>query len=285
MAWSHEQQATVLSTVPAFLHRALVVRDRLAAGQMGALRQILCTGAQLPPSVQSEVESAFGVPVFDYYGLTETCGVCVLTPPGEAPGASGAIPAGASGIPSGASGIGKPAGAIARIVDEHGLPVAPGAIGELWVHSGNLMLGYADQPELTDAMIQDGWLRTGDLAHVRPDGQIALFGRRDERIKTARGEILYAAELEVWLDGHPHVAEVAVVPYMDAHHDAQLAAFVVPAAGAAAEPDALHRDLVDALGAHRGPARLALVAELPRGSNGKILKSRLTEELHRVVHP
>jgi acyl-CoA synthetase (AMP-forming)/AMP-acid ligase II/SAM-dependent methyltransferase/uncharacterized protein YbaR (Trm112 family) len=270
MAWSHEQQATVLSTVPAFLHRALVVRERLAPG---ALRQILCTGAQLPPSVQTEVEAAFGVPVFDYYGLTETCGVCVLTPPDEARGAPGS------------AGIGRPAGAIARIVDEHGAPVAPGAIGELWVHSGNLMVGYADQPDLSDAMIRDGWLRTGDSAHVRPDGQIVLLGRRDERIKTARGEILYAAELEVWLDGHPHVAEVAVVPYKDAHHDAQLAAFVVPAAGAAAEPGALQRAIADALGPHRAPAHLALVAELPRGSNGKILKSRLTEELHRVVHP
>ncbi|MDB5101591.1 MAG: hypothetical protein JWM80_6012 [Cyanobacteria bacterium RYN_339] len=259
MARCAAERVTVLGTVPAFLAG---LGDRPLARHN--LRLALVTGARLAPEVAARAEATLGVPVVDYFGLTETAGICASAAP-EAVREPGAV--------------GRPVGAIAAIVDPTGEPVAPGEVGELWIYGDNLMRGYFRDPELTAAAFQDGWLRTGDLARSDGAGGIVLVGRRDDRIKTVRGELVYASEVADALAAHPGVAEVAVVPYTGAEGYQHLAAFVVPAA--AELPETTLRDHVAArCGIHKVPALIRQVTTLPRGGSGKVRTADLLESLY-----
>lgn len=258
--------ATVLSVVPAFLKLACRWGDRLDAAALAAVRAVLCTGADLSAETVARFQALTGRPVFNYYGLTETCGACILVAPKDAAAAGGAI--------------GRPAGVIAQIVDDGGRVLPPGEPGELRLYSENLMSGYHGRPDLTADLIRDGWLYTGDLAIRRPDGNLVLVGRKREIIKDARGDLIHLAEIEHILEADPAVSEAAVCGFHDRHGDERAVAFVLPAAAAdtASLRERLLHSTRETLGPRRAPADLVLVADFPRGANGKILKRTLLQE-------
>jgi long-chain acyl-CoA synthetase len=140
-----------------------------------------------------------GWPMLEGYGLTEASPVvCANRPPHPSPGA-----------------VGWPLPGIEVRVDA---PDAEGD-GELVVRGPNVMLGYWRQPALTAEVLQDGWLRTGDLGRVLPDGRVRITGRLKNMIATAAGKKIYPEEVELVLANSPYVLEVMVTGGADARGD------------------------------------------------------------------
>lgn len=265
------QRATLLACVPAMLLQFERAGARITPGALGTLRMVLCTGSRLPDAWAERFEGRFKVPVLNYYGLTETGGLC-----------AGAVPGG-SGRHSGA--IGVPLGCRVAIQDEQGRPVAAGGAGELLIASGQLMTGYWRDPERTAQVLRDGWFRTGDLVRQAPDDTLILIDRRSEAFKDARGEFIHPAEIEQVLEGHPAVAEAGVCLRAGADGGDRLTAFIVPrdpaAAGAELEGE-LRVFAAERLGGFRTPADFRWTEALPRGTNAKLLRRELRGDIHGI---
>jgi len=153
--------------------------------------------------------------------------------------------------------------------------VADGETGEVIVRGdrGTTMFeGYLDDPATTDASFEDGWFRTGDLAHRGPGGLFFFDGRRSDVLKVA-GENVSVVEVEAALSAHPSVLEAAVIGEPDPVRDEVPVGFVVlqPGAPAVAEEELL-RWCESRLAKSKRPVRVDIVDELPRTSVGKIRK-------------
>lgn len=165
------------------------------------------------------------------------------------------------------------------MVDRQGMrtPAAEGEVGELELRNPAIMAGYYEMPEETAAVLVDGWLRTGDLVHPDDGGTFTFVGREKEVIRR-RGENLAPAEVEAALERHPTVAEAAVVGVPSALSEEDVKAFVVAAADATIDPEALHRFVADRLARFKVPRYLEVVDELPHTPTGRIAKHRLPRE-------
>lgn len=186
---------SVLATGPAWL----AMLERLPAHltlHPGALRQILSTGASLHSGLHARLAERMRVDIVDYYGLTESGGLCLLF---------------AHTGPSGQTAPrGRPLGAVMQVCDGAGVPVGPGIAGELRIHSNQLMSGYWRAAAPSAAMLRDGWLYTGDVASHDGCGHVTLQGRRDDQLKNEFGDIVHPAPLERLMSSHPQVHDAAV---------------------------------------------------------------------------
>ena len=149
-----------------------------------------------------------------------------------------------------------------------------GEVGELWLRNPTLMLGYWGMPEETAAVLQDGWLRTGDLVRREP-GELYTFVARRKEVIRRRGENLAPAEVEAALAEHPDVAEAAVVGVPSALTEEEVKAFVVPRPGSEPAPRELRDFAAERLTRFKVPRYLELVDELPHTPTGRVAKHQL----------
>ncbi|MDQ6853263.1 MAG: AMP-binding protein [Actinomycetota bacterium] len=155
-----------------------------------------------------------------------------------------------------------------------GSPVEPGGVGELELRNPAIMRGYYEMPDETAAVIDDGWLRTGDLVRDDGDGTYTFVGRKKEVIRR-RGENLSPAEVEAALERHPEVAEAAVVGVPSELTEEDVKAFVIPAPGDALDVAALHAFAREQLARYKVPRYYEVVSELPHTPTGRLAKHRL----------
>ncbi|MGN6388178.1 MAG: class I adenylate-forming enzyme family protein, partial [Burkholderiaceae bacterium] len=253
---------TVLHGVPAMYAKLLDAAKtgaiRLAAPR---LRVAQSGGAPLSPSLKAAFEAAFGVTLHNGYGMTETApSICQTRL--EAPRADGAA--------------GPPIPGIEIRLDSaaHG----GDGVGELLVRGPNVMAGYYRTPEQTAAVLDaDGWLRTGDLARIDPDGSVWIVGRRKELILRS-GFNVYPAEVEEQLNAHPDIVQSAVVGRAlegNEEGNEEAVAFVELRAGAALDREALRAWLGARLVPDKVPGEIVAVAALPTAPNGKVRKHEL----------
>lgn len=152
----------------------------------GRLRFLVCGGAKLDPAVESFFHAA-GFRLLQGYGLTEAAPVVTLSPPG-------AIKIGS---------VGRPLDGLDVRFDEE---------GELWVRGPNVMMGYyKDAAQTAEALDPGGWLRTGDLAVLDPDGYLAITGRKKEILVTSGGKNVCPAPLEHELCKSPLIRHILLV--------------------------------------------------------------------------
>jgi acyl-CoA synthetase (AMP-forming)/AMP-acid ligase II len=198
------------------------------------------------------------------YGLTECCGIVTVCRPDDP----------AERI-SGSSGRAIP-GVEVRIVDDDGLEVASGEPGEIVVRGYNVMQGYFEAPDQTAEVIDaDGWLHTGDVGTMDPDGYVAITDRKKDMFISG-GFNAYPAEIERLLLTHPAVAQVAVIGVPDERMGEVGMAFVVPAAGGASpDPDALVTWAREHMAGFKAPRSIRLVDALPMNASNKVLKTEL----------
>ncbi|MFQ5736283.1 MAG: class I adenylate-forming enzyme family protein [Thermodesulfobacteriota bacterium] len=232
-----------------------------------SLRYITNTADALPLSHIENLKKIFpGARIFSMYGLTECKRVAYL-PPDEV----GTRPAS----------VGKAMpNTEAFIVDENGVRVGPGVIGELVVRGNHLMRGYWEMPEETAKMLRPGeypgdtLLYTGDLFRADDDGYLYFVARKHHMIK-CRGEKVSPVEVENVLYGIDDVVEAVVTGEPDPVLGEAIKAFVVlRESSALMEKDLLaycSRHLED----HMVPQRIEFVKELPRTASGKIHRARL----------
>jgi acyl-CoA synthetase (AMP-forming)/AMP-acid ligase II len=252
---------TVFTGVPALFARLLEwSRQHGAALQAPRLRLISVAGSPLTPSLKAEVERAFGQPLHNGYGLTETGPTVAQT---------------RLASPRGDCAVGPPIPQVeVRIRAADGRDVPPGEAGALWVRGPGVMKGYYRSPELTAAAIDGaGWFDTGDLARQEVDGALVICGRTKELIIRS-GFNVYPLEVEQVLNTYPGVVQSAVVG-REAGDNEEIVAFLETRAGVAIDLDRLRAYLREHLSPYKQPSEIRMMATLPSAPNGKVLKSVL----------
>jgi fatty-acyl-CoA synthase len=164
----------------------------------------------------------------------------------------------------------------ARVVDDQGRELPADAVGELALRGPVCTPGYWNDPQATAAAIRDGWFHTGDLVRRDEEGFFFVVDRKKDMYKSG-GENVYPAEVEAFLRTHPAVREVAVVGVPDPQWGEVGRAFVVAEPGSALDSAALLEYCAGRLAKFKTPRHVTLVAQLPRGDSGKILKRALRD--------
>jgi acyl-coenzyme A synthetase/AMP-(fatty) acid ligase len=261
-----EHRVTVLGTGPALIRLAVKLRGRLQPEAWRAPRQVLCTGGTLAPADAAAFRAWTGRPVINYYGLTETTGLCIAHTAESAETDDGSL--------------GRPVGAECRILDPAGRPCPPGEAGELVIAGPNLMLGYLGRPDLTAEAMRGGVFHTGDRARARADGQIELIGRLGNAIKTAQTDLLFPEEIEDALAGHPGLLDAAAVGIAGDAGDRMVAFLVLrtQVANPGRFSGEVHRFLGERLGPQRLPGAYRFLPAIPRLPSGKIDRQALLRE-------
>ncbi len=235
------------------------------AGRSFRLRCIFTGGEPLPVRTIRWVEEALGTVLNEGYGMSEVnhmIGNCAALRP----------------IRHGSMGWEYP-GHVAALVDEAGVEVGDGEVGEIVTvaDTPTLFLGYWNRPDLTAAMRLGNWVRTGDLATRDADGYYWYRGRNDDIIK-AGGARIGPAEIEDVLMSHPAVAEAAVIGVPDPERGQAVQACIRLAAGFvgnAAMEEALRRHVRERLGAYKVPRGFRFFVEMPVTSSGKVSRAAL----------
>jgi len=164
-----------------------------------------------------------------------------------------------------------------KIVDPAGDTVPIGERGELCARGYLVMRGYDDDPEATArAVDSEGWLHTGDLATMRPDGMLRITGRVKDMIIRG-GENIYPREIEEFFYTHPKVADVQVVGVPDAKLGETVAAWIRLKPGASASEDELRDFCCGKIAHYKVPQYVRLVADFPMTVTGKVQKFRIRE--------
>ena len=231
------------------------------------LRKMSGGGAPMPPEIYDEVKRELGVKTCHGYGMTECPMICEGSPHDTDEQL--------------ANTVGKPVvGLEMRIVKDDGSNAAVGEDGEVRVKGPMVFRGYTSEAATAEAFDEDGWFRTGDVGHLRPDGHLVLTGRLKDII-IRKGENIAAKEIEDLLYAHPKVGDVAVIGLVDKERGERVCAVVERAEG---QDDLGFEEMVSYLGDHqlarfKTPEQLEVVDSLPRNNTlGKILKFKLREE-------
>ncbi|NKS19203.1 long-chain-fatty-acid--CoA ligase [Rhodococcus hoagii] len=239
---------------------------------ISSMREVLIGGAAVPPSLMHAFENDHQVSVLHAWGMTETSPVgSVARPPAEATGeerwkyryTQGRFPASVE----------------ARLIDDDGnrVPHDGTSIGELEVRGPWITASYygVEAPD----KFRDGWLRTGDVGSITPDGYLTLSDRTKDIIKSG-GEWISSVDLENAVMGHPAVAEAAVIGIPDEKWDERPLVAVVLREGSDTTLDQLRDFLADKVAKWQLPENWAVIQEVPKTSVGKFDKKRLRADFH-----
>jgi acyl-CoA synthetase (AMP-forming)/AMP-acid ligase II len=208
-------------------------------------------------------------PAVNVWGMTETCGISTLPSPGDPP----ELAADTNGRPLPQVEI--------RVVRPGGAVAPPGERGELQARGVGLMLGYFDDPGLTARSVVDGWLRTGDIARLRPDGYLEFLGRGKDVLRVG-GEQVDPIEVERVLERHPAVLAAAVIGLQHARLGEVPFGFVTLVAGARLDVTELVDHARATLAGFKVPRQIVVLDRFPMTESGKIRKADLNPEQHLI---
>jgi long-chain acyl-CoA synthetase len=161
-----------------------------------------------------------------------------------------------------------------KIVDAQRHAVTSGQAGEIAVRGATVMQGYWRNEVATRETLVDGWLFTGDIGYLDPDGCLTLTDRSKDVIISG-GSNVYPREVEEVLATHPGVFEVCVVGEADAEWGESVVAFVVAREEQAVDQHGLNEWFVSRMASFKKPKKYVFCAELPKNSYGKVLKADL----------
>ena len=220
-------------------------------------------GMAVQRAVADKWKQLSGVPLIEAYGLTEASpAVCIN--PMHLKSYNGAI-----GLPISSTDI--------QIRDADGKPLDIDQPGELWIHGPQVMKGYWNRPDETDKVIDaDGWLATGDMAIVQPDGFVKLVDRKKDMVLVS-GFNVYPNEVEDVVAMHPGVLEVACIGVPDDKSGEVVKIFVVKKDPALTEHDIIEHCKKNMTG-YKIPRYVEFRSELPKTNVGKILRRALRDE-------
>jgi acyl-CoA synthetase (AMP-forming)/AMP-acid ligase II len=251
---AREYGMTWYSAVPT-IHQLLLARTGSGGRPEGAekLRFIRSCSAALPPQVMQDLETAFGAPVVEAYGMTEAAHQMTSNPlpPGKRhPGS-----------------VGQGTGVRVSIMDAEGQHLPPGERGEVVIKGPNVVKGYENNPEANATSFVDGWFRTGDQGFLDEEGYLRLVARIKELIIRG-GEKISPREIDEVLLTHPAVAEAVCFGVPHKTWGEEVAAAVV-----LREP-VTEADLLafcrEHLAEFRRPKHVYITDAIPRTATGKI---------------
>jgi long-chain acyl-CoA synthetase len=262
---------TIFPGVPP-IYQQLANAPKARKAGVGNIRTCVSGAMKLPRETVDALYESTGARVIQGYGLTETSPVALANPvDGNARHVSVGLP-----LP----------GTEARIVgeDDFNLTVPVGQAGELMVRGPQVFAGYWRQQAETAEVLRDGWVRTGDIAMMSPDGFFTLIDRKRDVI-IVDGFNVYPSEIEDVLTGHPAIEEAAVVGVPDIRHGELVKAYVVLRTDMLAPTiDELVDFCARQLARHKLPYYIDFRTDLPRNILGKVLRRVLRDEATRHVH-
>lgn len=268
-------RVTMAFFVPAMIH-ALLAEPSLRQRNLSSLRLLSYGAAPMSAARIREAWQAFGPVLAQGYGAGETTGGVLSL------GIADHARAIAGDRPELLEACGRPHGeADVQVLDEAGRPVQGDAIGEICVRGPDVFAGYWREPELTrEALGDDGWLRTGDLARVDHEGYIFIVDRKKEMLVSG-GFNVYPREVESVLAQHPAVYEACVIGVPDDHWGEAVKAVVVLREGAKASADDLMHFCEGRLAGFKRPRSVDFVTQLPKNNNGKLSRKDVREPYWR----
>ncbi len=262
------ERPTVLAGIPTFW----VQMDEVFASDqydLSSVRRILCGGAEAPPALIKRYTDR-GIDFFHGWGMTE------MSPSGTGSWTR----AGADDVAHGAKqGVTAPTVEL-RLVDADGaiVPWDGESVGEIWVRGPWVAAAYLNpNDDANEQRFVGGWLRTGDVGRVAPDGTLQIVDRTKDLVKSG-GEWISSVELERLLAAHPAVLESAIVAVPDERWGERPAALVVLREDETADADEIREFLAPHVASWQIPDWVEFVEELPKTGVGKIDKLRLREE-------
>jgi len=238
---------------------------------LSSLRTGIMSGAPCPEALMRRVIHDMHLPEITIaYGLTEASPVVTMTEIED-------------DMTRRTQTVGKPLpGAEVKIMEpETGEPVPCGQSGELWVRGYLVMQGYYNKPEATrEAITEDGWLRTGDLASQDEHGYLKIRGRKKEMMIRG-GENIYPREIEEFLKSHPKISDVAVYGVPNRKFGEEVAAAIRLKQDESATPEEIVSFCTGQIASFKIPKYIQFVAEFPQTASGKLQKYKLQERALR----
>jgi long-chain acyl-CoA synthetase len=263
------ERVTCTWIVPTMIHDLLACPD-LARFDVTSLRTIFYGGACLSSELFARAREAFPCQYSLGFGLTEASPLISSLSPGDHEGAPQEVERRLRSCGRAVFNV------EVRIVNEEGIEVSLGQVGEIAVRGANVMKGYWKMEEKTLQALRGGWLHTGDMARRDEEGYIFLVDRKKDVIKSG-GENIYSREVEEVMAAHPAVKEVAVVGVPDDRWGEAVKAVVVLREGA----DCSEREVLEfcrgKLAAFKRPKSATFLPSLPKNITGKVLKTDLRE--------
>lgn len=243
------ERGTMFFGVPSMYQRLCDWLDQHPT-DLSQVRVFVCGSAPLPPALFERCTRLLGQPPVERYGITE--GGIVVTNPYDGPRQPGRV-----GFPF------------------PGVEVKLGEQDEVLLKGGQVFKGYWRNPQATaEAFTPDGWFRTGDVGEIGEDGSLAIRGRIKDLIISG-GFNVYPREVELVLEEHPSVLEVAVAGVPSDKWGEEVTAFVVPSGSAPVVDSELIAYARERLAHYKCPKRVVVMDKLPRNAMGKVQRSLL----------
>jgi long-chain acyl-CoA synthetase len=261
---------TISILVPTIL-TAMVNYPEISKYDVSSMNYVVSGSAPLPVEIMNRFEALTGGVILEGYGLTESSPVTHVNP------VRGRRKAGSIGIalPS----------TDARIMDlESGTKEQQvGQVGELVVKGPQVMKGYWNMPEETAETLKDGWLHTGDIAHMDEDGYVFIVDRKKDMI-IAGGFNIYPRDIDEVLYEHPKIADAVTIGVPDEYRGETVKVFVVLTPGETLTEEEVIAHCKEKLAAYKVPRLVEFRDELPKTMVGKVLRKELrAEELRKLA--
>jgi len=245
------------------LFNGLLNTPGFAELDFGHLKGALGGGMAVQRAVAERWLKVTGTPLIEAYGLTETSPAACINP-FDIEGFNGCI-----GLPISSTECG--------IMDDDGSLLPQGEVGELVVRGPQVMKGYWQRPEETAKVLtDDGWLRTGDVAMMTPDGFFKIVDRKKDMILVS-GFNVFPNEIEDVVAHHPKVLEVAAIGVPDERSTEAVKLFVVKSDPSLTEQE-LREFCKEELTGYKRPKHIEFRDELPKSNVGKILRRELRDQ-------
>ena len=266
--WVEAVHPTWYTAVPT-MHQAVLMRARSNKPRAQAmnLRFIRSSSASLPPQVMLELEDVFGSPVIEAYGMTEAAHqMCAnpLPPRARKPGA-----------------VGIAAGPEIAVMDDAGILLPQGHIGEVVIRGPNVTPGYDNNPQANARAFTAGWFRTGDQGRIDDEGYLFLTGRLKEQINRG-GEKISPLEVDTILLDHPALAQVVTFAIPHDKLGEEVGAVVVCLPGQTVTEQEIRDFAATRLAAFKVPRRVLIMEDVPKGATGKVQRIGLAQKLGLV---
>ncbi len=261
-------KATFIPALPTF-YTGMINHPNLKKYDLKSLKGCFSGASPLPLETIRSFEKLTGAQICEGYGLTECSPVSHINPFG------GKTKPGTIGLPI--------PNTDAKIVDVDDYTIeitTPGEPGELCIKGPQVMKGYVNLPEETQATIRDGWLLTGDIVTVDEDGFFTVVNRKTEMIVSG-GKRIYPRELDEVLYSHPKVLDACAIGIPDPALGQSIKAFVVLKKGEQATPKEIADYCKKKLSPSKVPKSVVFLSELPRTPVGKVLRREL-KRMHLV---
>ncbi len=263
--WLRQCRPTWYTAVPT-MHMAILeaAAQHREAIHSVPLRFLRSSSASLPPLVMLRLQDVFHAPVIEAYSMTEAAHQMTSNPLPPAVRKAGSV--------------GRPAGPEVAIMDDTGLILAAGEMGEIVIRGDNVTAGYENNPQANANSFYQGWFRTGDQGRMDEDGYLYITGRLKEIIIRG-GEKISPREVDEALLDHPDVLQAVAFAL---HHDSlgeDVAAAVVLKEDSTLTANELRQGLFGRLAEFKIPNRILIVNEIPKGPTGKVQRIGLADKM------